>query len=411
MTQHHILPSWRSKANKYGCLLQAALKGRQTKDISGGDGVLIIEGGHIGDILMDASALYALVKHYQGMGKDVSFLCSPPLWNMLSRVYNMQGVCYVGELFSYANGVDFGDVGKVLGYLKEKKFEIIIANCNTDARIHCLVANISAFQKWGIVASMTEKGIKKQLKAWMLHPYTKIVWGDKNKFQLRWLENLLKELKIETYHTHNVFIPIAGTVQTPEKQYIAIAVDSADMRRRWPAQNYAELIRKLLCQYSMDVCLIGTSMPQDMRDLLNDEFLHTNKRVIDLVGKTSISEWIEVIRNSCFLIGVDSGAIHVAAAVGTPSFCLTGVWSAHRCMPYNVDAVTDGTVLPLCIYRHDENVEQLHCFDCVARGKLGSGNAACAAQVKAGGGLLCLSKITPDDVMTAIQHAQETGAI
>lgn len=410
MTRHHILPSWRSKIKKYEYLLQAALKGSQTKNIRGGEGVLIIEGGHIGDMLMDASALYALVKHYQGLGKEVSFLCAQPLWDMLSRVYDMQGVHYVNTEHSYQLN-HYENIDKILNQIGKKEFDIIIAIHNADSRIHCLVANLSADQKWGVISETDEKNLKEKLKHWVIdHCYTDIVWGDKRKFQMRYLESLLEKLHIQAHRTQNVFLPRNEDVQIPLDSPVAIAVDSANPIRGWETQKFIDLCHQLLKEYPK-IYLIGVHMPQDMQDLLDDTLYLENGKIVNMVGKTSISEWIELIRGSRFLVGVDSGAIHVAAAVGTPAFCLTGVWDGYKCMPYDVDVVTQGTVLPICVYRQDTDVDRLPCFDCNSKGGPAACNAACAAQVKAGKGCLCLSKITPDDVMAAIHHAKEIGAI
>lgn len=46
--------------------------------------------------------------------------------------------------------------------------------------------------------------------------------------------------------------------------------------------------------------------------------------VLNLAGKTSLVELVEVIRGAKMLVGNDSSAIHIAAATGTPSVCIHG---------------------------------------------------------------------------------------
>lgn len=372
--------------------------------------ILIAEGGHVGDILMDASALYAIIIHFQQLGKKVYFLCSHPLWDIMSICYDMQSVVYIGAGYSY-DFLRYEDVSYVSKQLENNTFECIIGIHNADRRICSLIARIKAKVKWGVIQKESN-GIKSKIKRFFAHHcYTGIIWGDKNQFQLHYLCELLKKLNIEDYKAQTAYIPSCNKVSTPLTPYIVVALDSANSIRRWPTHNYISLIRQLLNEYGMSVYLMGKKLSEDSLAMFDNAFKSDGERVVNLIGKTNVTEWIEFIRNSRFVIGVDSGSIHVSAAVGTPSFCLTGVWDGHKCMPYDVEIVTEGTALPICIYRQDTDVNDLPCYDCGYHGGYGCGNAECLTQCKAGQPCLCLSKITPDDVMAAIHHAQETGAI
>lgn len=383
------------------------LRGYTTKNRGCGDGVLIIEGGHIGDMLMDATALYTMITYYQKSGEKVSFICAPPLWDMLSRCNDLGEVEFIGNGFSY-NLSHYEDVKNVAKEIKGKSFDIIIGIHNADSRVCCLIANIPARIKCGVI-QQESNGIKSKIKRHIFNScYTSIIWGDKKRFQIRYLCDLMKELNID-YSAQNVYLPSGQETKVLSGPYISIAVDSANSIRCWPIQNFVDLIHLLIKKYDVDICLVGIKVSQDMQMQLDSGLQDVSQNIVNMIGKTSLSEWIELIRGSRFLIGVDSGSIHVAAAVGTQSFCLTGAWDGHKCMPYDVDIVTDGTVLPVCVYRSDTDVESLPCFDCMGRGGAGSYNVECAAQIKASGPYLCLSKITPDDVMEAIEKYLSEG--
>lgn len=398
-----------TKIHEYVSILFALLRGYTTKNIDGGEGVLIIEGGHIGDMLMDATALYTMITYYRKSGKKVSMICSPPLWDMLLRCYELHDVDFIGKAFSYEHS-HYENVRNVVKEIKGKRFEIIIGINNAQSRVAYLMAAIPAKMKWGVI-QQENNGIKSKIKRFAFHCcYTNIIWGDKRRYQIRYLCDLMKELHIE-YVAQNVFLPPKQEIQTMSHPYIVIAVDSAKHKRLWPIQNFIDLIHLLIKKYDADICLIGTNVSQDTQNQLEIGLQDVNQHIINMIGKTSLSEWIELIRGSNFLIGVDSGSIHVAAAVGTPAFCLSGVWTAYKCMPYDVDIVTDGTELPVCVYRSDTDVDSLPCFDCESRGGAGCGNAECAVQIKAGGSYLCLSRITPDDVMKEIVKSKQEGII
>lgn len=402
----------KEKLSKYLTILYCYIMAPITKRKKcASNSILIIEGGHIGDAIMDSSALCYMAEYYVKMGKKVYFLCSPSLWSMLKKISPMKDVEYVGNDYSYDHKC-YNSVWKVYAHLKNIKFETIIGINNCESRIHCLISYLIASEKWGVIEGQSESHrLLRYKKQFIKRCYTKILWGDRSRFQLRWLEQLLQELKIDGYKAESSFMKPCVDIQIANKTYITIAVDSANPVRRWPAQNYIELISKLLDNYEDDIYLIGTNIDPDLKSQLASKLHSERERIKDLVGKTSLEEWIEIIRVSRYLIGVDSGSIHVAAAVGTLAFCMTGVWSGHKCMPYDVEYVTPGTKLPICIYRQDTDVDSMPCYDCGFYREYGYGDAECLEQCKNGRPCLCLSKITPDDVMNAIYHARETGVI
>ncbi len=380
------------------------------KQIKSGN-ILIIEGGHIGDALMDAPALIYLADYYVADGKNVYFLCSQSAWYILKQISSLSGVKYVGQNYSY-DFKDFNSFWKVEAELRQIEFERIIGIATGDGRVDCLAGVLRANQKWGIAAIGASKGIKVKLYNHLRKCYySDIIIGDRNQFQLRHFVKLMRELKIEGFKIMNASIPPHSEYKLPTDSYITISTDSSTSEKSWPVENYVELITQLLKCSDDNIILIGKSIDSNLQKKIASASELGSKRIINMVGKTTLAEWIEIIRGSKFLIGVDSGSIHVAAAVGTLAFCLSGVWSGHKCIPYDIDYVAPGTKLPICIYRQDTDIDYLPCYDCRGSGRPGYGNAECLAQCKSGQPCLCLSEITPDDVMEAIHHAKEIGAI
>lgn len=400
------------KISKYLAILYSYIMAPITKRSKcASNNILIIEGGHIGDAIMDSSALSYMAEYYVKSGKKVYFLCSPPLWDMLKRISPMKNVEYVGEEYSYNQRL-FDPIWKVYARLKNINFDTIIGINNCEPRMHCLISYLNAGKKLGLIEDQSDSRLfLKYKKQFIKRCYTNLIWGDRSKFQLRWMNQLMQELQISGYKVKNSFIKPCSDVRITNKTYIAIAVDSANPVRRWPAHNFNELINKLLENFEDDIYLIGKNIDVELKNEIASGKLSGNDRIKDMVGKTSLEEWIEMIRGSRFLIGVDSGSIHVAAAVGTLAFCMTGVWSGHKCMPYDVDVIETGTKLPICIYRKDTSVDDLSCYDCGFYCEFGHGNSECFTQCNSGQPLLCLSKITPDDVIAEIDHALETGVI
>lgn len=60
----------------------------------------------------------------------------------------------------------------------------------------------------------------------------------------------------------------------------------------------------------------------------------TNPRVVDLLGRTSLEELVALLRRAAFVVSVDSGPMHLAAALGRPLLSIH-TWSDPRLVgPY-----------------------------------------------------------------------------
>ncbi|MDF1544237.1 MAG: lipopolysaccharide heptosyltransferase II [bacterium] len=116
---------------------------------------------------------------------------------------------------------------------------------------------------------------------------------------------------------------ILGQFGIEEKQRLAvIAFRAAAESRRWGTENYTSLAKRLVADYGLKVALIGTASDQTEGDRIVQSA--SAGEVINLAGKTSIRDSAAIISHASFFVGNDSGAAHLAAAVGTPLVVLSG---------------------------------------------------------------------------------------
>lgn len=97
--------------------------------------------------------------------------------------------------------------------------------------------------------------------------------------------------------------------------------------KRWPPLYFAELAQRLLKQ-NIPCVVVGTAADADAVT----EIKIVEPNVIDLCGKTSLFELAGVLRHARGVVGNDTGPVHLAAAVGTPTLALFSgkskpVWS------------------------------------------------------------------------------------
>jgi heptosyltransferase II len=89
----------------------------------------------------------------------------------------------------------------------------------------------------------------------------------------------------------------------------------------WPPDRFAELLNRLQEKIELDVILFGTASEAAVSTAIISGMRH---RPTDLTGKTSIADLPALLSQCHLFIGNDSGAMHVAAAVGLPVVAVFG---------------------------------------------------------------------------------------
>jgi heptosyltransferase II len=89
----------------------------------------------------------------------------------------------------------------------------------------------------------------------------------------------------------------------------------------WPPGRFAELANRLRSQSDADVVLFGTAAEAAVSNAIAAEM---RRPPIDLTGKTAIADLPALLSQCHLFIGNDSGAMHVAAAVGLPVVAVFG---------------------------------------------------------------------------------------
>jgi len=90
--------------------------------------------------------------------------------------------------------------------------------------------------------------------------------------------------------------------------------------KRWPEEYYAEVANKLL-EHDFDIWLFGSAKDQIITDKIN---MLTENRCQNLAGTTSLSDAIDLLALTSFVITNDSGLMHIAAALDKPLIALYG---------------------------------------------------------------------------------------
>jgi lipopolysaccharide heptosyltransferase II len=120
--------------------------------------------------------------------------------------------------------------------------------------------------------------------------------------------------------------------QTDDARWIAIQPGARWNNKRWPVQNFAELVRLLATEFpDVRFAILGNDDDKPLGKIIA---CAEPARCLNLCGQTSLPEMVEWLRLSELMITNDTGPMHVAAALGKPLVTLFGPTEPRRTGPY-----------------------------------------------------------------------------
>jgi heptosyltransferase II len=146
----------------------------------------------------------------------------------------------------------------------------------------------------------------------------------------------------------------------------------------WPAERFSALANQLQSETKADLILFGGPAEQAVATTIAKAMRYTP---VDLIGKTALSDLPALLSCCDLFIGNDSGAMHIAAAVGLPVVAIFGP----------TDAAGTAPVTP----RRTIVQEQTYCSPCFLR--------RCPTDHR------CMTAITPSRVESAAKLLLATG--
>ncbi len=112
---------------------------------------------------------------------------------------------------------------------------------------------------------------------------------------------------------------------------IALNLGTTWRTKRWDIANFAAVIEQI-ARLAPDVRIVLTGSSNELALV---DALPTSLPIINLVGKTSILQLGALLERCEMCLTCDSGPMHIAAAVGTPTVALFGPTDPVRHRPYS----------------------------------------------------------------------------
>ncbi len=173
------------------------------------------------------------------------------------------------------------------------------------------------------------------------------------------------------------------------KNYFIFFPGAGAKRRQWELSKACEVIQKIFAETELYCYVCGSSgesyLAEEIINVCND-FAY---RFVDQTGKTDLNELKEMISNSQFCIGNETGTIHLAASLNIHSVSVVGGGHFDRFMPYPKEVKGNK---PSAVFK------EMDCFYC---------NWRCRYVADKNKIVPCISNVTVDMVWNKIKPLLE----
>lgn len=154
--------------------------------------------------------------------------------------------------------------------------------------------------------------------------------------QLSGIDSLLVSSYIQQPDQNMISLPyeVIDYGWSKSKKLVALAPGASERweSKKWGDARYLQLASQLI-QENFTVILVGSHLEKDVGALIEGKY----PQVINLIGKTTLSELKSVLASVDIVVCNDSGPAHLAAGVGTDTITIFGSTGEKFCvkhMPY-----------------------------------------------------------------------------
>lgn len=286
---------------------------RQAKNI------LIIRADNMGDLIMSVPAIRALK---QSLSCKITVLTSPMAAGITSFIPEIDDVIVFDLPWVKADKVNANEtVLTLVRQLEEKRFDaaVIFTVFSQSALPAAMIAYMSGIP---LRLAYCRENPYQLLTDWVpdKEPYTFIQHQVKRDLALvnsigAKANNIHLNLHISALAWTNAQEKLLKAGVNTEKRWLLFHPGVSEKKREYRENLWTEAARKLINEKGFQVLFTGAASEKVLCDELANK---TGEKAFSAAGLFTLEEFIAVIEKSPVVVSVNTGTIHIAAAVNTP---------------------------------------------------------------------------------------------
>ena len=288
--------------------------------------ILVIRTAYLGDVMMTVPLLKPLRERFANA--KISFLTS------LAAAPLLEGNPYVDEVIQYNPSWFYGKTGsvsylQVLRDLRRRSFDLVIETRADIRELIAFVAPLKARYKvsydvggGGYLLShvVPYPGLKHKVDYHLdIARYLGCSLDDELDYGIRMTEE--DDLRIKSVlQSHNICGP-----------YICVHPGGRLPLKRWGEENCVALYDRLIQETGMPLVILGSKDEQGLVSRIGESMSNSP---CSLAGELSLRELAGTLAGATAFVCNDSGPMHIAAAMGTPTVAIFGPSKSFETSPY-----------------------------------------------------------------------------
>lgn len=315
--------------------------------------IVLVRLDMIGDCTMFSSAAKAICDHYKD--REVTVVClstTKPIFERIGCFHQIISVDFK------PTAIDYRKLKSLIRQLRSTKYDLLLQpqasklpladiidaaiKCNRRIALETKVGNSSA--KW---VSMVN---------FLYDEFIPSPQGIVSEFD--YYGAFVRGLGCPEYKTTCPSLPYHEQHFIEGRYYVLYPAGSF-RQKFWPMDRVARLADHIYQKTGIIAVLLGASNEQWVANEIKSK-LHplTAMSTIDLMGRTTIGDVVDIIGNAQFVISNDTSGVHIACATKTPSVVVVGGWHFNRFLPYHIENLAPDDCLPIPAYT------QMPCYYC-----------------------------------------------
>lgn len=297
--------------------------------------IIIFEFFLLGDLMMATSTLRAIRRGFEN--SKITLLAAPFAKDLKGNIPWVDKLitfrCPWSPMFRDYSLQSFKDAWKTLTRLRTDKYDLaidlrgdfrnILFMYLTGAKRRvgyditgggCLLTDVVPFEKHKYRHQLEGNlAIARYLNCRIISPYPQLSIPPKDK---QWARNFLLQYRMESF-------PMIG-----------IHPGAREANKLWETDKWAKLIGCIVSSYNAKVLVFYAGKEKEIVKQIRNLACYPDS-VVPI--SAPLPSFIALVNQLDLLIGLDSGPVHIAAAVGTPSVVLFGPKEPSLSQPYSTE--------------------------------------------------------------------------